>query len=105
MISESEIKKITEAIVLYFNPERIILFGSYAYGTPQESSDLDLLIVMPFEGKSIRKSLEIWSKVRPAFSCDFIVKRPDDFAKRYSLGDPLIGEAVDKGKVLYERIN
>jgi predicted nucleotidyltransferase len=88
-----------------FNPEKIILFGSYAYGTPNENSDIDLLIIMPFEGKSSRKSLEIWSKIKPAFSCDLIVKTPEDISKRYSLGDPLVGEAVDKGRVLYERFN
>jgi uncharacterized protein len=105
MISDKEIKNFTDSIVQFFNPEKIILFGSYAYGTPNENSDVDLLIIMPFEGKSSRKSLEIWSKIKPAFSCDLIVKTPEDTLKRYRLGDPLIGEAVDKGRVLYERYN
>lgn len=105
MISDIEIKKFAENIVQYFNPEKIILFGSYAYGIPNENSDIDLLIIMPFEGKSSRKSLEIWSKIKPTFSCDLIVKTPEDISKRYNLGDPLIGEAVDKGRVLYERTN
>ena len=103
MITEAEIIKLTNSIVSYFDPERIILFGSYAYGNPNEHSDIDLLVIMPYEGTGIRKSLEIWKKIQPDFSIDLIVKTPEDFRKRYTLGDPLVGEAVDKGKLLYER--
>lgn len=103
MIAESELRNITNSIVKYYNPEKIILFGSYAYGKPNESSDIDLLLIMPFEGKSSMKSLEIWKKIKPDISIDLIVKKPEDFINRYIQGDPLIGEAVDKGIVLYER--
>ncbi len=103
MVEQNEIRKIAEQIVKKFNPERIVLFGSYAYGTPAPYSDVDLLVILPFKGKSFRKSLEILNLVNPSFSVDLIARRPDEANRRYALGDPLIREAFDKGKVLYER--
>ncbi len=103
MINKEDIEKIKNSIVESFNPDKIILYGSYAYGTPNNQSDIDLLIVMPFEGRSSKVILEIWKKIKPDFSIDLIVRTPDDFQRRYIEGDPLIGDAVDKGKVLYER--
>jgi hypothetical protein len=63
----------------------------------------DRAIIVPFEGKSFWKSLEILNKVDPQFSVDLIARQPDDTARRYAQGDPLIREALDNGTVLYER--
>jgi predicted nucleotidyltransferase len=103
MVDENSIAKLTERIVQEFHPDRIILFGSYAYGQPRSDSDIDLLVVLPFEGKGFRKSLEILNRVAPEFSVDLLARRPDDTARRYAEGDPLIREALDHGKILYER--
>jgi uncharacterized protein len=105
MVAEGEINNLVNLIKINFNPEKIILFGSYAYGYPDDNSDIDILIIMDFEGKSINKSLEIWKTVKVNFSIDLIVKTPEDFRKRYLLGDPLVGDVVDKGRILYERSN
>lgn len=83
--------------------ESSFLFGSYAYGKPRPDSDVDLLVVLPFGGKGFRKSLEILNRVDPDFSVDIVARRPEDTARRYEEGDPLIREAQDRGKVLYER--
>jgi predicted nucleotidyltransferase len=103
MIDLKEIAELSERIVREFDPERIILFGSYAYGEPAPDSDVDLLVILPFDGKNFRKSLEILNRVDPAFSIDLLARKPDDTARRYDEGDPLIREAFDRGKVLYER--
>lgn len=103
MINEEDIEKIKNSIVESFNPDKIILYGSYAYGNPNNQSDIDLLIVMPFEGRSSKVTLEIWKKIKPEFSIDLIVRTPEDFQRRYIEGDSLIGDAVDYGKILYER--
>lgn len=103
MVEHSRIAKLTEQIVRDFQPERIVLFGSYAYGQPRPDSDVDLLVVLPFEGKGFRKSLEILNRISPDFSVDLVARRPDDTARRYAEGDPLIREALDHGKILYER--
>ena len=103
MIAVSQIRELTERIVREFQPERIVLFGSYAGGNPRPDSDVDLLVILPFEGKSFRKSLEILNRVNPRFPVDLLARRPDDTARRYREGDPLIREALDHGQVLHER--
>jgi predicted nucleotidyltransferase len=103
MVDEKRIAELSERIVREFQPERIILFGSYAYGQPRPDSDVDLLVVLRFEGKGFYKSLEILNRVSPEFSVELLARRPEDTARRYAEGDPLIREALDRGKVLYER--
>ncbi len=51
MINEKKIADLGNRIAKEFQPERIILFGSYAYGKPRPDSDVDLLVVLPFDGK------------------------------------------------------
>ena len=103
MVDEQTIQDLCNRIVQDFQPERIILFGSYAYGNPTPDSDVDLLVVLAFEGKNLYKSLEILNRANPTFPIDLLARRPDDTERRYREGDPLIREALDRGKVLYER--
>ena len=103
MVAMSKIEELAGQIAKKFKPERIVLFGSYAYGTPRPDSDVDLLVIMHFDGKSFWKSLEIANVVNPPFSADLLARRPDDTERRYALGDPLIKEALDHGRILYER--
>lgn len=103
MISESAIQEAVARIVRDFQPERVILFGSYAYGVPTPDSDLDLLVILPFSGKPLRQSVAILERIDGKFPVDVLARRPDDTARRYAEGDPLIREALDRGRVLYER--
>ncbi|MDP8241141.1 MAG: nucleotidyltransferase domain-containing protein [Candidatus Hatepunaea meridiana] len=103
IVTMDNIIKLNKQIVQLFQPEKVILFGSYAYGNPSVDSDVDLMVILPFEGRSFRKSLEILNKTNPHFAIDLLAQRPDDIRRRYDEGDPLVREALDKGKVLYER--
>lgn len=103
MVALSDVLELSGRIAREFQPRRIILFGSHARGTPDPDSDVDLLVILPFEGKPFRKSLEILNQVAPTFPVDLLARRPDDTERRYTEGDPLIREALDRGKVLYER--
>jgi predicted nucleotidyltransferase len=103
MVDEQSIQELCDRIVREFDPERIILFGSYASGKPTPDSDVDLLVIMSFEGKNFWKSLEILNRTNPRFPIDLLARRPEDTERRYREGDPLIREALDHGKVLYER--
>jgi len=103
MVDNQLITELSERIVREFQPEKVILFGSYAYGQPRPDSDVDLLVVLPFEGKGFRKSLEILDRISPGFSVDLLARQPEDTTRRYAEGDPLIREALDRGRVLYER--
>jgi predicted nucleotidyltransferase len=85
-----------------FRPERIILFGSYAYGRPTLDSDVDLLVVMPHEGKSWDAAARIRGTVRPRFPVDLVVRTPQKLRERLAMGDVLLREIVTRGTVLYE---
>ena len=102
MATMEEIETYARRIAEEFRPERIILFGSYAYGSPIPDSDVDILVVMPFDGKNFQMSMNILSRVNPPFMVDLIARRPDDTQLRYRYGDPLIREAIDHGRILYE---
>jgi predicted nucleotidyltransferase len=103
MIGEAQIRSVSDHIARDFAPEQIILFGSYARGSPTPDSDVDLLVILPFEGQPYRKSAEIVSRVHAGFPLDLLARRPDDTARRYAERDPLIREALDHGVVLYEQ--
>ena len=80
----------------------MLLFGSYADGSATEDSDVDLLVILPFEGKSVYQSVAMRMKLRPAFPVDLIVRTPEQLEKRLNMGDCFLKEITEKGKVLYE---
>ena len=102
MVDMHSIGEMTARIVQEFKPERIILFGSYAYGTPRPDSDVDLLVILPFEGKAPRKSLEILNKINPKFAVDLLVRTPEQVKQRLAWHDFFLQEILAQGKVLYE---
>lgn len=85
-----------------FHPQRVVLFGSHASGTPGEDSDVDLLVVIPFEGKPPAKSVEIRLKINPPFPVDLLVRTPQAVQKRLEMGDQFMRDIIESGKVLYE---
>ncbi len=103
MVAMSDIQRVVDRIAEAYDPECVVLFGSYARGTATSDSDVDLLVILAFEGKPFWKSLEITNHVNPPFAVDLLARRPDDTRRRYAQGDPLIREALDQGRVLYER--
>ena len=105
MIDMKRIRKLTDSIVREFRPERVILFGSHAYGTPGVDSDVDLLVVMPFRGNSVHKAFEIIDRVKPNFSVDLLVRKPDDVRQRVANNDWFMREVLERGRILYESDN
>lgn len=102
MVQLSNIKKLAEKIAEHFQPEKIILFGSFAYGEPNEDSDVDMLVIMPYEGRSPKMATKIWMKTRPNFPIDIMVRTPEEVEERLEMGDSFIQEIMEKGVALYE---
>lgn len=102
LITDQQILEICQTIVEQFQPEKIILFGSYAYGQPDEWSDIDLLVVMNFKGRAMHLAMQLWQATKPELSVDFVVKSPNEIQWRYQQFDPLVRMAIDRGKVLYD---
>ena len=103
MNMQKQIRAFGQRLAEEFRPERIVLFGSYAYGRPRVDSDVDLLVVMPLEGSGpVDKSVEMRLKLRPRFPLDLLVRSPAKIRERLAMGDDFIKDILDKGKVLYE---
>ena len=93
-----------ERIVGRFDPEKIILFGSYANGEVTPDSDLDLLIVMDLEGSRRRKANEIdLALADRMIPMDISVVTPEQFDRQKNAVGTIIREAALQGRVLYER--
>jgi predicted nucleotidyltransferase len=97
----SAIRRFARQVAERFQPDKIILFGSQAYGTPHADSDVDILVVMPARNEIDRAARIRWAVPR-RFAMDLIVRRPDDLRRRLEEGDWFLREIVAKGKILYE---
>ncbi len=111
--SKSSIPEITE-IFKQQGVERVILFGSYAYGNPSVDSDIDLMIVVPSDTipASHREKMEIYlhynqfiKNFRKKVPIDLIVYTRATFEKFIQLNGMFSQEITDKGIVLYETNN
>jgi uncharacterized protein len=102
VISFSQIQAFSQQIVEKFQPERIILFGSYAYGQTTEDSDVDLLIILPFEEMPVQKAIAIRQQVRSLFLLDLMARTAEQIQQRLEMGDFFIQDIMEKGHVLYE---
>ena len=92
-----EIRRFARAVGERFQPDRIILFGSYAYGTPHADSDVDILVVMPVRNQ-IDQAVRIGVAINPPFPMDLIVRTPKNMKWRLAEGDSFLREIVSKGK-------
>ncbi len=102
MVSSKDIQATCEDIVREFSPLQVILFGSYAYGTPSEESDVDLLVVMPIPKSEFRnKAVEIRQRIPYRFGMDLLVRSPEEIAYRVSYNDWFLREITEKGKLLH----
>ena len=101
-VSLNEIKRLCDQIAREFHPQKIILFGSHAYGKPEWDSDVDLLVIMPFRGRHTRQSIKIRSRIETPLAVDLLVRTPEEISKRVEMEDFFIREILERGKVMYE---
>lgn len=99
-VALSTIRAWAQKIGARFHPEKIILFGSRAYGRPTEDSDVDILVVMP-TANEISQSIRLTLALEPPFPLDLIVRTPKNLRRGLEDGDSFLREIVTKGKVLY----
>jgi predicted nucleotidyltransferase len=96
------IRKFARQVAEHFQPDKIILFGSYAYGRPHAESDVDILVVMPARNQHTQAVRIRWAIPAP-FPMNLIVRTPENLAWRLEEGESFHTEIVTKGKVLYEK--
>lgn len=100
------IKQLTRVIVRRYKPEKIILFGSYAYWKPDEESDIDLLIIKDTKKSFFERLYDvrrIASKTRRGYPFEPVVLTPREIKERLEIEDQFFEEVMNKGKVLYVR--
>jgi uncharacterized protein len=105
MIDEKSILDLRDQITAECQPERIILFGSYAYGTPGEDSDIDILIIVDHGDSGPKKAAEILNRINPRIPVDLIVRTGDEIKDRLQADDFFLAEIMNHGRVLYEAPN
>ncbi len=96
-VNNLQIRLIAEKIKEKFNPQKVILFGSYAYGIPKKSSDLDLLIIMDTDIHVRKQAFLIRKEIRGSIPIDIIVRTPKQVAERIEMGDFFIKQIIQKG--------
>src|SRR6266705_5972912 len=94
------IRRFARQVAERFQPEKIILFGSYAYGTPHTDSDVDILVVMPARNQ-LDQAVRIELACDPPFPLDLIVRTPRNLKWRLAEGDFFLREIMSRGKLLY----
>jgi predicted nucleotidyltransferase len=105
-ITKELLRQITRRIVEEFQPERIILFGSYAYGKPTIHSDVDLLVITR---KMAKRSAFARTRavsnlfLHRRFGMDVLVRTPQEVKTRLAIGDDFMRDIIEHGSILYER--
>jgi predicted nucleotidyltransferase len=98
------IQAIVDRIAEKFKPDKIILFGSYAYGDPKPWSDVDLLVVMDTPNGNLAQMLAVSRSLSPhPFGLDIIVHPASVVTGAVAHGDFFLKEIVTRGRVLYEK--
>jgi predicted nucleotidyltransferase len=98
------IQAIVRRLVEEYQPEKIILFGSYAYGRPRPDSDIDLLVVKETNATFAQRwagVLRLVSPLRHGYAISPVVMTPEELAERVAQGEPFVAEILAKGEVLY----
>lgn len=90
--------------ILPFKPERVILFGSHAWGKPKKDSDFDLFIIKRTKENPSKRAYRVrqcLNNINEAF--DILVFTPQEVQKRIVVNDFFIQDILSKGKVIYEK--
>ena len=102
MVDFKDAQALADSIAKLSDPERIILFGSYAAGTAGPDSDVDLPVVLPFEGKTWKMASTIRNRACSSFPLDLLVRTPQQLRQRLAMHDVFMRDITQKGKLLYE---
>lgn len=110
MVKDRKIKKLITEIVdkikTEYEPDKIILYGSYAYGKPTEDSDIDLFIVKDTDKRRVDRFVEVKTLIYDPtrrIPISPMVYTPEEVEKRLAIGDQFVEEVLTKGEVLYAR--
>jgi len=99
------IRAVVAQIVERWHPDKIILFGSHAYGTPTPDSDVDLLVIMPVAGRTLPVQVEMRCAFELGFPIDLQVRTPEWIETRIAMGDLITQHWLDRGLTMHETVH
>lgn len=100
---EKEVKRIVDKIKKEYKPEKIYIFGSFAYGKPHKDSDLDLFIVKNTKKNRGERYMDVGRMILDReMPVDILVYTPGEVKKRIELGDFFVKKIINQGKLVYE---
>jgi len=102
MVEKKKIRELADRIAREFKPDKIILFGSHAWGRPGPDSDVDLLVIMKHEGAGLMVAAQIMEQTLPRIPVDIVVRSPEEVKRRLKFNDFFLQEIISQGRVLYE---
>ncbi|MBE0638211.1 MAG: nucleotidyltransferase domain-containing protein [Bacteroidales bacterium] len=106
MITESKISEIVRKIASGYDPEKIILFGSYASGTASDDSDIDIFVVKDTELPRPQRTIQLRRMLLGAqIPMDLIVYTPNEVENEKDEKYSFVYEVLNSGKTVYERKN
>lgn len=100
----AQLEEIVQRLVVALKPKQVFLFGSYAYGEPNQDSDIDLLVVVPHSDKpSHRRATEAYRALRGILvPTDVIVLTEEEIERKQTVRSSLVSQVLREGILLYE---
>ncbi len=104
LVTAQEIRSAAKQIKKVFNPEKVILFGAYAYGNPNPQSDVEILVVMSNDKPIAKKNARAASKLFDLpYSLNLLVHTSEEVLKDLIAGNMIMRDIILHGQVLFER--
>ena len=97
------LEEITRRLVTELEPEQIILFGSHAWGTPDQNSDIDLLVIVPYSDlRPAERAMRAYRSLRGVdVAIDLLVKTRAEVDRARRVYASLVSEILERGRVLH----
>lgn len=104
MTKQDQINNIVNKIVLEAKPEKVILFGSHAWGEPTKDSDLDFFVIQQSNERRLEREIKLHEAIFPAgIAVDILAYTPEEVDRRLKIGDFFIKKVLNKGRVVYAK--
>jgi len=100
-ITREQVVAFLERLIELYQPERILVFGSYANGQPGGDSDIDFLVIMPYEGRRTEKAIDVVLSIPRKFPLDLLVRSRQEVADLENSDDWIGWVAVQEGREVY----
>ncbi len=102
-IKQKDIQAVVKKIAENYKPEKIYLFGSFAWGKPTFDSDVDLFVVKQTDKDRLSRDIEVQRIIKGILPVDALVYTPAELARRLAFGDFFVKNIINKGKIIYEK--